>query len=140
MVQEKVSGNRKNGVHGARPCIVKTILKKCYRGIPPSLDMFSKILPSRYLPDGESKAGYRLQSQDLSGCRRWIWLPVWRTGLKPKTDRILIISGADSRGIFDKIIHFNVKVGQLVIPGCQLNQKLVMLLKTFLEILHSLLF
>ncbi len=32
--------------------------------------------------------------------------------------RILIISGADSRGIFDKIIHFNTKVGQLVVRFC----------------------
>ncbi|MCK7579744.1 MAG: hypothetical protein MZV65_31310 [Chromatiales bacterium] len=40
-----------------------------------------------------------------------------RTGLKPKIARILIISRADSRGIFDKIIHFNVQVGQLCDPG-----------------------
>ena len=60
-------------------------------------------------------------SRRVSGCRRWIWLPVYRTGLKPKMARILIISRDDSRGIFDKIIHFNVQVGQLMVSGCQLD-------------------
>jgi len=73
-------------------------------------------------------------------CLRWIWLPVWRTGLKPKMARILIISGADSRGIFDKVIHFNVQTGQRVVPGRQFDQELVMFLKPFLEIPDRLLF
>ena len=40
---------------------------------------------------------------------------------KTKMVRILIISRDDSRGIFDKIIHFNVQVGQLMVPGCQFD-------------------
>ena len=70
----------------------------------------------------------------------WIWLPVWRTGLEPEIARISIIPGADSRGIFDKAIHFDVQTGQIVVPGRQFDQELVRFLKPFLEIPDRLLF
>ena len=38
-----------------------------------------------------------------------------------KSREDFIISRADRRGIFDKIIHFNVQVGQLVVLGRQFD-------------------
>ena len=60
--------------------------------------------------------------------------------MKPKMAGILIISRADSREIFDKSIHFDVKIAQFVVPGSQFDEELVMFFKSFLEIPDSLLF